>query len=98
MIVEFEREELKAFYTGVFKGKPKFNDSVLHQYRKAINLFRSAENFNALKSFSSLRVHKLKDDLSGKWSASVNMQYRIVFSLKEEKIQIILIENLTDYH
>ena len=98
MIVEFIDIELKKLYIGEYKGKPRFNDTVIYQYQKVINIMRSARSFEALSSFRSLRIHKLKGDLKDKWSASVNMQYRIIFSLIEEKVQIILIENLIDYH
>jgi plasmid maintenance system killer protein len=98
MIVEFLTGELKNLYTGEYMGKPKFNDTVIRQYRKAITLFAASDNFSTLRNFRSLRIHKLEGDLKDKWSASVNMQYRIIFSKKEEKIQILLVEALIDYH
>jgi plasmid maintenance system killer protein len=53
-----------------------------------------------LKTFTGLRIHTLKNDLKGKYSAKVNAQYRVVFSVVNDKIEIesILIEDLTDYH
>lgn len=61
MTVEFIDIELKNLYTGEFKGKPGFNETVIYQYRKVINLIRSAENFESPRSFKSLRIHKLKE-------------------------------------
>lgn len=53
----------------------------------------------ALRSFKSLNLHELQDDLAGKFAVRVNMKYRIVFSWSSEnKLEIIEIEQLTDYH
>ncbi|QJD78452.1 hypothetical protein [Spirosoma rhododendri] len=41
----------------------------------------------------------MKRDLEGKYAVRVNMQYRVIFSIDEEgEIQVLLIEQLTDYH
>ncbi len=100
MIVEFTSEELLNLYTGNQKGKPKFQENVLRQYRKVIDLMLSIESFNDLRQFKSLNLHALERELTGKFAVRVNMKYRIVFSLIEDEIQIegILIEDLTDYH
>lgn len=100
MTVEFITEELLNFYVGNQKGKPRFQESVLKQYRKVIDLVISVDNFNDLRKFKSLNLHSLEKELSGKFAIRVNMKYRIVFSLIEDDIQIegILVEDLTDYH
>jgi plasmid maintenance system killer protein len=100
MTVEFITEELLSFYVGNQKGKPQFQESVLKQYRKVIDLMISVDNFNDLRKFKSLNIHSLDKELSGKFAVRGNMKYRIVFSLIEDDIQIegILVEDLTDYH
>lgn len=100
MTVEFISEELLSLYIGNQKGKPKFQESVLRQYRKVIDLMLSVESITDLRQFKSLNLHTLERDLVGKFAVRVNMKYRIVFSLIEDEIQIegILVEDLTDYH
>jgi plasmid maintenance system killer protein len=100
MTIEFISKELLDFYTGNEKGKPKFQESVLKQYRKVIDLMVSVDNFNDLRKFKSLNLHSLERDLAGKFAVRVNMQYRIIFSLIENEVQIegLLVEDLTDYH
>ena len=60
----------------------------------------AAPNFNELKKLNSLRIHPLKKELAGKWAARVNDQYRLVFRLLEEAgaIEVLILEDLTDYH
>ncbi|MEA5459253.1 type II toxin-antitoxin system RelE/ParE family toxin [Arcicella sp. LKC2W] len=100
MTVEFISEELLSLYIGNQKGKPKFQESVLRQYRKVIDLMLSVESITDLRQFKSLNLHTLERDLVGKFAVRVNMKYRIVFSLIEDEIQIegVLVEDLTDYH
>jgi plasmid maintenance system killer protein len=100
MTVEFINEELLNFYTGNLKGKPQFQENVLKQYRKVIDLILSVESFNDLRKFKSLNLHSLERELAGKFAVRVNKQYRIIFTLIENEVKIegILVEDLTDYH
>ncbi|NBB20103.1 hypothetical protein GVN20_12125 [Runella sp. CRIBMP] len=51
------------------------------------------------KKINSLRIHPLKKELTGKYAARVNDQYRLIFRLDEEEtIEILTLEDLTDYH
>ena len=46
-----------------------------------------------------LNLHELKRDLAGKYAVRVNKQYRVVFTwTKEGALEIIDIEDLTDYY
>ena len=98
MNVEFKTEELKSFYLGEITGKPRFQLGVLKQYRKVIDYMMASPDLPSMKKINSLRIHPLERELVGKWAARVNEQYRIVFSLEEKVVQVILIEDLTDYH
>jgi plasmid maintenance system killer protein len=53
-----------------------------------------------LRQNKSLDFHPLKRELAGKFAVRVNMQYRVVFSLHADadEIEIIDVEQLTDYH
>ncbi len=103
MIIEFDNDDLYDYYVGSFKGKPKFPMAVQNQFRKVVSLFQTASSFSEVKKINSLRIHPLKRDLMGYYSARINDQYRLIFELKfeeneEEVLEIIIIEDLTDYH
>ena len=73
--------------------------AVLKAYQRTIRKLDAAESIVVLKQNKSLDFHRLKRDLTGKYAVRVNMQYRIVFSLTQEGLlEIIDIEQLTDYH
>jgi plasmid maintenance system killer protein len=99
MIVEFENNELVAYYKGTHRGKLPFQPSVVRQFQKVVNYMVAAPNFNELKKVNSLRIHPLKKELAGKYAARINDQYRLIFRLDEEEmVEILTLENLTDYH
>ena len=99
MVVQFDNYELVSYYEGSHKRKLPFQLSVVKQFQKVVNLMVAAPNFNELKRVNSLRIHPLKNELVGSWAARVNDQYRLIFRLNEvEKVEIITLEDLTDYH
>ena len=99
MVVQFENNDLVDHYKGSFRGKLPFQISFTKQFQKVVNYMVAAPNFNELRKINSLRIHPLKKELEGKWAARVNDQYRLVFKLDNlDKIEIIILEDLMDYH
>lgn len=99
MIIEFDNDALVAYYEGTNRGKLPFQGSVIKQFQKVVNYMIAAPSFNELKKVNSLRIHPLKKELTGKYAARVNDQYRLIFRLNETgTVEIITLEDLTDYH
>ena len=53
--------------------------------------FEKIEMFEDLSQHSSLRIHKLKGRMDGRWSFSVNYRYRIVFMWEVQNESAILL-------
>ncbi len=99
MIIRFATQQLEDWFVGEYEGKQPFSESVLRAYQKTIRKLDAAGSLAILRQNKSLNLHPLKRDLEGKYAVRVNMQYRVVLSISEEgEIQILLIEELTDYH
>lgn len=62
----------------------KFPEEFQEEIIEKIELFRNIQNHK------KLRVHKLKGALDGKYSFSVNYEYRIVFVKKKKDTAIFL--------
>jgi len=89
----------ESWFTEDYSGKQPFSAAVIKAYQKTIRKLDAAESVTILKQNKSLDFHPLKRELAGKYAVRVNMQYRIVFSLNQEgELEIIDIEQLTDYH
>ena len=71
---------LEIIFTASFmreaKRLTKLNKDLGDEIAEKIELFRNRRNHKKLK------VHKLRGNLAGFWSFSVNYQYRIIFELR----------------
>jgi plasmid maintenance system killer protein len=99
MTIYFATQQLEDWFSGDYEGKQPFSEAVLKAYQKTLRKLNAAENLTVMRQNKSLNLHPLKKDLEGRFAVRVNMQYRVVFSLTEEdELQVLLIEQLTDYH
>lgn len=99
MIIRFATQQLEDWFVGQYQGKQPFSEAALKAYQKTIRKLDAADSLAILRQNKSLNLHPLKRDLEGKYAVRVNMQYRVIFSISDEgQIQVLLIEQLTDYH
>lgn len=99
MTIRFATQQLENWFTNDYEGKQPFSEAVIRAYQKTIRKLDAAGNLSVLRQNKSLNLHPLKRELEGKYAVRVTMQYRVVFSITDEgEIQVLLIEQLTDYH
>ena len=99
MTIRFATQQLEKWFVGEYQGKQPFSETVLKAYQKTIRKLDSADSLAILRQNKSLNFHPLKRELEGKYAVRVNMQYRVILSIDDEgEIQVLLIEQLTDYH
>jgi len=81
---------IKIIYKPSFvRALKKLPKALIQEAKEKIELFRVDQNHSFLKT------HKLKGPLSGRWSFSVNYQYRIVFRYESKNVVILL--NIGDH-
>lgn len=68
--------------TAVFEGRtPKgFPTTLVKKTRRLLAQMNAATDVEQLRVPPGNRLHPLGGDLAGKWSLSINDQYRLVFS------------------
>ena len=102
MIVQFRNEHLEALYKGESKGKPKFSPDVIVKFKKTVSILKNVKSSAALKLYRSLNFERLKISKNSKYySVRVDIQYRLIFELHDDKIQlteILTIEKLTNHY
>jgi len=62
---------------------------------RALSRIAAATRIDDLRTPPSYRLHQLKGDLAGRWSISVNMQYRVTFRFENGDAFDVKFE---DYH
>lgn len=104
MKVIIQNKDLEYIYTqGREKGSPKYPPEVIRAFIRKVGILVNAESTQTLRKFKSLHFEELKGDLKGSHSIRVNKKYRIVLKIDNEldgttKIEIVIIEDLKDYH
>lgn len=100
MLVKFNNDYLESLYQGKEpKKKPLYNEEVVLQFKKKVQILQMAESTQELRNFKSLRFKPLKGDKKGLFSIRINQAYRLEFKvIDEETIEIILIEDLSNHY
>ena len=87
LIVTFNKEYLRNLYEkGKSDKKPRFQPDIVKRYKKSIDFPKSANKPEDLFLISSLHYEVLKGDKEGISSIRVNDQYRIEFTVSNDKV------------
>lgn len=81
-------------------GKQKYPAEVLLRFKQRIFQISAAKNLQDLRAVKSLHLEKLKESrFNGKYSIRLNRAYRLIFSIKNEKIiEIVVIEEINNHY
>jgi toxin HigB-1 len=81
MVIEFGQAYLKELYEEgkTSNKKYRFQPQTINQYKKVVDILRSAPNTEFLYKFKSLHYEKKEGVLKGIEAVYVNMQYRLEF-------------------
>jgi toxin HigB-1 len=81
----------------VFLGKchKGFPAELFRRTRRALGRIHAASDVTDLRIPPSFRLHQLKGDQAGRWSISVNDQFRITFEFRNGDAHAVRFE---DYH
>ena len=87
MIVVFDKEYLSDLYE---KGKTtnkkyRFQPDIVKRYKRCIDILINTSAIESLYAFNSLRYEILTGDKKGISSIRVNDQYRIEFTISEDR-------------
>ena len=99
MIIIVEDEYLGVLLNGNYKGKPKHDEQVVKKLKMRVAQIKSAKNENDLRSNVALHFEKLSEKrYKDKYSIRVHGNWRLIFSISEDKIKIVHIEELSDHY
>ena len=100
MQLKFNNDYLELLFLGKeTKKKPMYNEEVLIQFKKKVQILQLIESTHELNKFKGLRFKPLKGKKIGLYSIRINQAYRLEFKIINElTIEIIIIEDLTNHY
>lgn len=106
MKLKFNTDKLEYFYLTQLDnlaGKLLFQKKIIKQFKKKIQHMISVDSIDELILFNSLHFEALKGDRAGDYSIRLNIQYRLIFSIKKEDsgdivIEVILINEISKHY
>ena len=92
MIVSFKHKGLKRFYeTGETRGIKQSHSKKISQILSIMDVANDIDDLD----IPSLRLHELKGNKKGRWSVTINKNWRITFALNDGDFEVLDYE---DYH
>lgn len=92
MIVSWKHKGLRAFYeTGSTKG---INADHAKRLKRMLFVLDKVEHWDEL-NLPGWRFHRLKGDLAGFWSVSISGNWRIIFRMFADQVELV---DYLDYH
>ena len=101
MRIEFSDDYLEHLYLDISKGKPKFQEIVIKKYRRTIDFLLTIGSSQKFHEFKGLNFEALKGDRKGSYSVRIDYHYRLIFRLRDDKLEleeIVLIDELTNHY
>lgn len=94
MIKSFKHKGLELFYkNGSLRGIQAIHATRLRLILNRLNLMTEIKDLD----IPSLRLHRLKGDMSNLWSLTVQANWRITFEF-DEKDENVYVVDYQDYH
>lgn len=99
MDIRFKTNELSDLFYEEIKGKQKFSQEVILQYKKKIRILIKINFITELYDYKGLHFEKLKGERKEERSIRLNDQYRLIFmQLKEDEIDILKITAISKHY
>ncbi|MES9856236.1 MAG: type II toxin-antitoxin system RelE/ParE family toxin [Sedimenticola sp.] len=98
MLDEFRKKKLEKCYLVAREAAKAYGDEVARKYIQRINIIKRARNIDELNTLPGLHCHPLKGDRHGQYAVKLNGFYRLIFTLKREALEIVLIEEVSKHY
>jgi len=98
VIIRFRTRKLEKQYRTSKAAEKAYVMDVARKYIQRVNIMKAAENIEELKRLPGLRCHALTGDRKGQWALKLTGQYRLIFTLEGENLEIARIEEVSKHY
>ena len=96
MNIEFASSHLSGASVSFSEASRLFGVPIGRKYIQRLAVLRATDKFSQLYGLRALRLHPLKGNRAGKYSVTLNENYRLIIEkVQEDTVRIIDVE---DYH
>lgn len=103
MDINYKSNKLEKQCTELSKAQKEFGKQIAVKLFQRINEFKASSNLKDMEKIRSARLHELSGKRKGQYAVDLTGNYRLIFTaddgnIKLEKIEVVRIEEIVDYH
>lgn len=98
MEVHFRTRKLQKQYENYKEAEKAYGASIARRYISRINIIKQTHNLKELMPLPGLRCHELKGNRKGQYAVNLTGYYRLIFTVKDKKLEIVCIEEVSKHY
>ena len=96
--IAFRNNKLEKCYLQHAKAYKEWGADVGRRYIQRINIIKAARAMDDLYKMPELKCHPLKGDRKGQFALSLTGFYRLIISMKGDRLVVIMIEEVSKHY
>lgn len=98
LVIKYKSRDLEKTCTIACEAIKKYGQEMADLIQLRIDQISAVDTVEELQQYKIGRCHKLIGDRKNQYAMDLKHPYRLVFEKREERVQIVLIIEITDYH
>jgi len=96
--IKFRTNKLERCFKDYSQGCRAWGTEVAKKYIQRIDLLQAASDLSEIRILPGLNCHPLKGRGEGHYGISIHGRWRLVFTLKRETAEVILVEEVSKHY
>lgn len=98
MEIDFATKKLERCYRNYEYGRRTWGEAVARKYIQRVDLLQEAANMLEVEKLPGLDCHPLKGDMAGQYGVRLHGRWRLIFTLRGDRAEIIRIEEVSRHY
>lgn len=98
MDLKYKNRKLEKICTNSTMARKTYGADMARKIHGAIDILKATDDVDILVQFSIAGCHKLKGDRKNQYAMHLIEPFRLIFATVENKIQLVEIVEIVDYH
>lgn len=98
MTIKYKNKKIQKVCEDAYVAKKKYGARMAELIQQRIDELHSALNVEMMIQFNIGRCHPLHNNRRGQYALDLEHPYRLIFTVDDNVIQIVQVEEIIDYH